>query len=372
MTLNMILIEVGCFSAGGADVLTPWSMDVFLGLLAAGVYDVEVARDDGAAVTLSTLAVQESAPAFDIVPNVGASTAPERVRLLGLNIGCPSSACGEPIVRFGEDTVAIEAAGADFIEVQPIRGSGTVDVTVTRGGNVVRRKAAFHFFEAGRRPSPEFFTPVLFPVLFSAKGAFGSEWDSEAAMRNDNNFPVIAPYPLPFPQFPFRQFTLTVSAKAAGLSSPGGHLIYVPRRGEDGLHFGLLVRDLSRQAEALGVEVPVVREEELFDGSFSLLNVPADPRFRVSLRIFSIDKPATVRMVVRPMNADNILLSRTLDLATQSGEGQHHASATISDISGHGPLRIEISPADKTDVRLWAFASVTNNETQHVTVLTPQ
>jgi hypothetical protein len=328
--------------------------------------------------------VQEATPAFDVVPNVGAANAAERVRLIGRNIGCPAEVlCAEPVVRFGDQTVAIQAAGEDFLEVQPLRGSGTVDVTVTRGSNVIRRVAAFHFFDAGQRPAPEFFTPVLFPTLFSSRGAFGSEWDSELSIRNDNDFPIIAPYALPFPQFPFRNSTQVVSAKAAGLSASGGRLVYVPRRGDHDIHFGLLVRDLSRQGEALGVEVPVVREDDFYEDAFTLMNVPSDSRSRVALRVYALSEMRTVRMRVRTMDAVTPLVNIPVGLSGFAELGQDHFSVAINDLigaypvlAGKGALRIEIAPEAGPSARgahrLWAFASVTNNATQHVTIISPQ
>jgi len=51
-----------------------------------------------------------------------------------------------------------------------------------------------------------------------------------------------------------------------------------------------IVRDLSRQAEAFGTEVPVVREKDWKRGSLSLLNVRSDPRFRITLRVYLEDE----------------------------------------------------------------------------------
>jgi len=46
---------------------------------------------------------------------------------------------------------------------------------------------------------------------------------------------------------------------------------------------------------------------------------------------------------------------------------------TFPALAGKGPLRVVIAPAFDTPEReVWGFVSVTNNETQHVTVISPQ
>jgi len=44
---------------------------------------------------------------------------------------------------------------------------------------------------------------------------------------------------------------------------------------------------------------------------------------------------------------------------------------SYAEVQGQGPLRVEIT-APPAVVPVWAFASVTNNATQHVTVVTPR
>lgn len=47
--------------------------------------------------------------------------------------------------------------------------------------------------------------------------------------------------------------------------------------------------------------------------------------------------------------------------------------AKYPQLTGLGPLRVEIDPLIRDGARsAWGFITVTNNETQHVTVLSPQ
>src|SRR5260370_32300719 len=56
--------------------------------------------------------------------------------------------------------------------------------------------------------------------------------------------------------------------------------------------------------------------------------------------------------------------------SSRRGPSRAGVTSTLPELQGVDRVRIEITPA--TDgLRLWAFVSVTNNETQHVTVIAP-
>ena len=151
----------------------------------------------------------------------------------------------------------------------------------------------------------------------------------------------------------------------------------LPRQAAKRVTFGLLARDLSRQQDALGTELPVVREADLRDGVFSLLSVPADPRYRVSLRLYGIDDVRRVVLRIRLM--DNTSSDVSVQIVTLRPASYGGGSATFGyigdlltqypQIAGKGPLHLEV---DANGARVWGFVSVTNNETQHVTVIRPQ
>ena len=84
----------------------------------------------------------------------------------------------------------------------------------------------------------------------------------------------------------------------------------------------------------------------------------------------------TVRFM--SMTSDDVIATKEVEL--QKTVGPRPAYAAIGDLvgswpelAGKGPLRIEIDPDVILGQRTtWAMVSVTNNETQHVTVISPQ
>jgi hypothetical protein len=382
-----ITIALGCVPQGGFPAIFPWSLDVFAGAIPAGVYNVRAVLGERM-LAERRLIVQDADARFTVHPNVYNPLSGSRVILKGEALRDWTSAT--PLsIRFGDQFAGISAMRDDEWEVTPPPGSGTVDITI-EGQQNLHRKAAFHYPEAGT-PEPAFFTPILFPLFLSANGAFGSLWDTDVSVRNDNPYTFTSPYgslfelwcllcdPPPPPGVrPHQSATIRAGASLTGV--PSGFLSWVPRQAAKNVHFGLLVRDLSRQREALGAEVPVVREHEFFDGtSFSLLNIPADPRFRTALRVYAIDGATQVRLRILPMSSPQVLVDTSVVVPKAGGQDQNHGALFIGDLvaaypqlAGHGPLRIEVEPLSPGAIRIWGFASITNNETQHVTVISPQ
>ncbi|MHB0969207.1 MAG: hypothetical protein ACYC7A_00045 [Thermoanaerobaculia bacterium] len=155
------------------------------------------------------------------------------------------------------------------------------------------------------------------------------------------------------------------------------------------IHFTLRVQDVSRQALTWGTEIPVVRENAFRTGRISLPQVPLDARFRPMLRIYDVDRHGG-SVAIRFFDDDGVLLSEeSVELIVPVGN-QHPdpsgpatpdfyypAWAQVSDfvarhpqLADHDRVRIEVEPP--AGVHFWAFISVTNNETQHVTLITPQ
>jgi hypothetical protein len=131
---------------------------------------------------------------------------------------------------------------------------------------------------------------------------------------------------------------------------------------------------MSRQAEALGAEIPVVREKDFFGRPLELLNVPTDLRFRVALRVYDRGLPAAIGLTIYSFNTDESLVSTFLFPGRQNPAYVQISDliATYPQLAGKGPLRITLTPPIQGNPSLWAFVSVTNNETQHVTTISPQ
>jgi hypothetical protein len=146
---------------------------------------------------------------------------------------------------------------------------------------------------------------------------------------------------------------------------------------ESRIEWSLRVRDLSRQALTWGTEIPVIREPELME-IVSLVGVPTDSRFRQTLRVYSWRAEKNPVFSVQAFAEDgSMLLERKL--ATVWPIDSYPGFAEVMDIVEHHP---ELATSERVTLRVtattaggpepvWAFVSVTNNETQHVTLITP-
>lgn len=143
----------------------------------------------------------------------------------------------------------------------------------------------------------------------------------------------------------------------------------------------LRIADVSRAATNAGTELPVVRESALRTSTLSLLQIPVDARFRASLRVFELDLDRAefaIRVIDQSTGA---LITEYRATTTTPAQGTFPrytpGFAEIADITrgiadaGPGQLRIEIEPLTARS-KFWAYVSITNNETQHVTLVTPQ
>jgi hypothetical protein len=226
------------------------------------------------------------------------------------------------------------------------------------------------------------FEPVLFPIFLPPiPGAFGSEFRTVANVVSrgepldlygvDTSCTTIDP-PL-LPQNAFRVGATPVELYT-GCSRSTGRIFYVPDgRGED-LAANLRVTDWTRQQGSHGVEIPVVRRDDFTVGKIVLMGVPVDPRFRNALRIYGLPGGAqfvnvTVNGVTRglplqpPANLFEPSFAAFTDFPTlaQLPPGQTTVTVTIDQ-----PVRGIVGPTP-----VWALISVTNNDTQQITTITP-
>ncbi len=347
-----------------------WAVD--LGVLPAGVYDVAATPDRRLGIFAEgTLIVQDASSPIEISPNVvPALSENELVTITGAGIApvCAVAPCPVPQVLFGEKQAEVvrQVNTSTLVVRAPADYVGTVDVTIVSSGQTFRSIAGFHY-SSSAGGDPAFFETIYFPVIINGPGAFGSEWSTDATLRNETDYPLTtATYdlfavPCSPPCDPRPPAHSTRFGK--GLDFADGYRMSVPRQAAEHLSFGLIVRDLSRQAETAGTEIPVVREKDLFDGSFTLLNVPSDPRYRVALRAFRNDSVISpVGFRIRPMQSEDQPL---VDLRFEGGEVHIGDLLTrFPQLQGKGPLRIDVNGS-------WGFVSVTNNETQHVTIISP-
>jgi hypothetical protein len=232
--------------------------------------------------------------------------------------------------------------------------------------------------------------PVAIPI--SVRGAFGSEFVTELTIFNGSPQTVFVEG-VEFPRCPVVGCAPpTLGAGNTLITRPGsfgtsnvGLLRIAPRTAADAVVAQLRVQDISRQATTWGTEIPVVRERDAVSGPLHLLDIPADGNFRTTLRIYNFT-PASSAVRVRifdvtstgfsdPYASGELIREADVTLTQLSpSAGVSYAVLSIDGMVGTRigrRLRVSVVPS-ATDMKLWAFVSVTHNESQHITTITPR
>lgn len=243
---------------------------------------------------------------------------------------------------------------------------------------------------------------ILLPVATKPfAGAFGSVWQTEFVVYNDSSRDLDPNDPLDifplwsgcgFPGCPPVEKLRAREAQRPRLflrdQGPPGLLLHVKRSFVSDLSFNLRVQDLSRQSLTWGTEIPVVREAELRTTRIVLMNVPLDSRFRQALRVYDPDSRTTSTVSVRiypmigaasPLVATTLLLQRPSsndcsviqEKCFPSYAEIQNLPVAFPNLQGQETVRVEIESLTP-GLRFWSFIAITNNETQHVTTITPQ
>jgi hypothetical protein len=254
---------------------------------------------------------------------------------------------------------------------------------------------------------------VLLPVFFDqpVPGAFGSMWKTAYAVNNSTPHGFHVDW-CPGSEDPFFDVcTLPLISNAAigpgetettlppfsseqrVLNDRGGpRLLYIrpfnqppqPVAWPSVLSFALRAFDVSRSETNAGTEVPVVREEQFRKSTTTLLNVPVHPSFRLTFRLYELNlKVAGFTVRIFDQETNRLVGEKDLVLSwhfahhwVKMFEPPHLQIGDIRELLPAGAtlpqtMRIEIQPRSQGS-EFWAFVSITNNETQHLTLVTPQ
>lgn len=250
---------------------------------------------------------------------------------------------------------------------------------------------------------PELFERILIPIYTNrvSEGVGGSLWTESVMIHNgsEQGF-VVDPYFCHLPVCPPSQTMIAPGATTEldigveNSSSSPGVFVFVPRSVAKDVVITERIHELTRASMTWGTEIPTVRENDWFIGqAIDLLNIPlGDPAFRVMLRVYSVPFAGC--------DYESCAIPVEVDIFEQSGDASRadvlvgQTRATI--VFGHGwsgfhagylqfpSLEQHVMGLSATtryrlnvravgaDAPLWAFASITNNTTQHVTIARPQ
>ena len=149
-----------------------------------------------------------------------------------------------------------------------------------------------------------------------------------------------------------------------------GRFVLVPKNDLPRLSMNLRVQDNSREELNFGTEMPIVRESEFVTGRivFPMVHV-AYQYFRNTLRIYA-ERPVDVLVTVGEQPPVRIALTGATDLFDPA----YGVFTDFPHVLGKQiPVIVEVDPSGlTTPVPIWAFITVTNNQTQVITTITPR
>jgi hypothetical protein len=326
-----------------------------------------------------------------ILPASGVTTGGDFVHIRGNGLHglvqlCPGVSCTNSVKFDDAFGRIVSNTTSEIVAIAPPHAAGSVDVTVRITG-VASPVVLTNAYRYQSRSNEEL-ERILIPVASSGPGANAARFETEILITNasDETVPVtgaavpqgilISPIPIPAVA---PHTTGTFTDTLFQMAGHAGAFIYVPARLAGDVITKVRVHDTSRDASAYGVEIPVVSDLD-FAATVRLVGIPTDARFRSTLRVYAYDARSFGAVTLRVRDdADGTLLA-TVPVALNAVPSQEEilpASAQLSldsiiaPLRSHARLRIDIADSD-TIRPIWGFVSITNNQTQEITLVTPQ
>ena len=331
-----------------------------------------------------------------IDPPEGFSYAATTVTINGTGFGD-----GAVTVLFGEIPATLLFGTPTQLQVRAIPPSSvpeaglSVDVTVRVAGHGEAKLVNGFRFSEFPDAGPRNYRAVIIPLTAGPlPGAHGSIWESELRVFNASTQHTLAmPGREEIFSSPPMDPTVVIQRRRTERvflgrrdGSVDGHFLYVPDPLVGAAKFSLRVRDISENAGSLGVEVPVVGDDQSASG-INLFDIPVDPKYRATLRIYGFTPaPMTVGVTILRESGDIPLAQFEVELrgivTTEFVPFPPHPAYIAIDPlvpavrAAGGRVRIELSNlgdnVSPPPPHIWAFVSVTNNETNQVTIITPK
>jgi len=249
----------------------------------------------------------------------------------------------------------------------------------------------------GQAPDPDK-EVILIPIVVGdveLSGGYGSRWSGEVWLRNGTEETLRGGFQLwsevgctacTYPPLEVRRVPSIKTWQSAAL-------LRFQRTMIEELTITARMFESSRRSQPQGVEIPVVREKDFFQGPANLLAIPLSAHSRAAVRIFEIFPMITrQRFDIEIYGETGLLVRRTVEprfdpatLTYGSGIADLPAPAfaiipdlrtEFSELEGVDLVHVRIVPHERDfppfRAIYWAMASVTDNETQHVLLVTPR
>ncbi|HXH36999.1 MAG TPA: hypothetical protein VNN08_00080 [Thermoanaerobaculia bacterium] len=357
VTLRVNMIPPPGIGGCGGNV-GPLTSTLHLGVLSPGVYDVVLLRD-----------TFPSARAKLIVRDDSLTAAPFAVPTTGgeFHVLRRFDTTGRVVVLVdGREATFVFSETAGDVYQAPPHAPGTVDVSVASSSTNRTAVAALTYFDRAAPPDPALFEFILFPTAYAGPGSFGSLWTTD-------NYLAPGLEPVRFrdtiPCLVCSTDLLTMETPLLHDNNPAGIVLFALRGMTSQLMAGSRISNTSG-VSSNQIEVHVVRENEFRDRGMYFLDVPIDLHSRVLLRAWAIaDAPVTVS----GNTPDHSLLRFVPVPGTPLAFATLDLTSYIYQLPGRNDNAFIYFPrALGRDLRMWGMITVTNNDTQKVTIISSQ
>jgi hypothetical protein len=296
------------------------------------------------------------------------------------------SATGPFVLTFGgAGAASVRMVDANTITAMtPQHLPGPVTVSLSQPDGSASMNDSFVFTGNATDAFDRLLLPLFVPPIY---GAYGSQFVTNLSLWNAtleemtvygleapcSSDPCVPAGDATLPSRPIQISTF----QPTGTPAAPGKFIYVPKGSASYLTAELRVEDVSRQSDTWGTHIPVVADRDMRTSIAALLDIPTDSRFRNMLRVYG-DQEGTVQVRIvqttPPIGVVSVVSLPLTPGATMFDPSYASFSAFPLPPITTGParpkLRVEIEPVTYL-LHAWAFVSVTNNETQQITVIAP-
>jgi len=341
----------------------PYTRTFHLGILPPAGYTVILVADAGTTSTELARAplIVRDAERLSIFPYAVPTTGGQ------IGLANPFFLAGATLTIGGVTVPAESNIDGLLFANAPPHAPGVVDVTVNSASGTITSKAALIYYDPAAA-DPAVFEPILFPVSFQGPGALGSQWVTESFLYASG---PTAFFRDPLPCTGCSNVPGSGTRQLINDGNPWGHVLYALRGTTGSLAFASRIRDTSRQSQTAGTEVPVVRESD-FRGELRFLNIPVDARYRVTLRLWSLSDDGLFIATVdsTPAQFQGLTLAKIPGTSMSFGSMDvtsllTKANNNPTNLSVMSPSNVPFAPA------IWGTLSITNNDTQQVTIVSP-
>lgn len=237
---------------------------------------------------------------------------------------------------------------------------------------------------------------VLIPLGFYSSaqmqsGAFGSVFAGYTAVYNGNPFTIPVGSCMPvscafYSPFSFDSIGRLVTRPDLGIAID--YQVIASAK----MTFSSRLFERSRRGQPRGIDLPVVREGHFFDEAVGFPNVPFGPDVRVSLRVYDpwqghppaspmleqldveylggvLGDTLLAQSTLHPRQPFTDIHDRDYSLYYPSSDAIHDVRSFVPELQSQSLVHIRITPRP-AGAQFYAMVSVTDNETQTVSIIT--